>query len=134
MDISTNQKPTIWLLDLFIRVPFQFHGDHTVLQPFPRIELIVRIAFECEVTCTTTRHRNNVQRLRGEEHDTSLKIETARQAATSSNSHALTIAPCPSLNKMFKMLFRLLLFTLVVDQLIRPIGLLIKSSVFFICL
>ena len=76
-------------------------------------------AFESEVTCTTTRHRNNVPRLRGEEHDTSLKIETARQAA-----------PCPSPHKMFKILFRLLLFTLVVDQLIRPIGLLIKSSVY----
>ena len=64
----------------------------------------------------------SVTRLRGKEHDTSLKIETARQAATSSNSHALTIAPCPSLSKMFKILFCLLLFTLVVDQLIKPIG------------
>ena len=30
-----------WSLDLFIRVPFQLHGEHTVLQRFRRIELIV---------------------------------------------------------------------------------------------
>ena len=30
-------------LDLFIRVPFQLHGEHTVLQPIRRIELIVHI-------------------------------------------------------------------------------------------
>ena len=35
---------TPWSLDLFIRVPFQLHGEHTVLQPFWRIELIVHIA------------------------------------------------------------------------------------------
>ena len=35
---------TPWSLDLFIRVPFQLHGEHTVLQPFRRIELIVHIA------------------------------------------------------------------------------------------
>ena len=34
---------TSWSLDLFIRVPFQFHGYHTVLQPFWRIEHIVHI-------------------------------------------------------------------------------------------
>ena len=28
-----------WLLDLFIRVPFQLHGEHTALQPFRRIEV-----------------------------------------------------------------------------------------------
>ena len=50
-----------------------------------------------------THHLNNVPRLRGEKHDISLKIlhqagfETARQAATSAERHALTIAPCPSL-------------------------------------
>ena len=31
-------------LDWFIRVPFQLHGEHTVLQPFRRIEHIVHIA------------------------------------------------------------------------------------------
>ena len=73
---------TPWSLDLFIRVPFQLHGEHTVL---PR-----------------TQHLSNVPRLRGEKHDISLKIlhqagfETARQAATSAERHALTIAPCPS--------------------------------------
>ena len=92
---------TPWSLDLFIRVPFQLHGEHTVLQPFRRIELIVHIAisvlpgtesseaFEGEVPCPRTQHLNNVPRLRGEKHDISLKIlhqagfETARQAATS---------------------------------------------------
>ena len=53
--------------------------------------------------CPRTQHLNNVPRLRGEKHDISLKIlhqagfETARQAATSAERHALTIAPCPSL-------------------------------------
>ena len=31
-------------LDVFICVPFQLHGEHTVLQPFRRIELILHIA------------------------------------------------------------------------------------------
>ena len=35
---------TPWSLDLFICVPFQLHGEHTVLQPFRHIELIVHIA------------------------------------------------------------------------------------------
>ena len=54
--------------------------------------------------CPRTQHLNNVPRLRGEKHDISLKIlhqagfETARQAATSAERHALTIAPCPSLS------------------------------------
>ena len=34
---------TPWSLDLFIFVPFQLHGEHTVLQPFRHIELIVHI-------------------------------------------------------------------------------------------
>ena len=52
--------------------------------------------------CPRTQHLNNVLRLRGEKHYISLKIlqqagfETARQAATSAERHALTIAPCPS--------------------------------------
>ena len=46
-------------------------------------------------------HLNNVPRMRGEKNDISLKMhqagfETARQAATSAERHALTIAPCPS--------------------------------------
>ena len=54
------------------------------------------------MSCPRTHHLNNVQRLRGEKHGISLKIlhqaefETARQAATSAEHHALTIAPCPS--------------------------------------
>ena len=52
--------------------------------------------------CPRTQHLNNVPRLRGEKHDISLKIlhqagfETAQQAATSAERHALPIAPCPS--------------------------------------
>ena len=59
--------------------------------------------FEGEVPCLRTQHRNIVPRLRGEKHDFSQKIlhqagfETARQGATLSKRHALTIAPCPSL-------------------------------------
>ena len=29
---------------MFIRVPFQLHGEHIVLQPFRRIKLIVHMA------------------------------------------------------------------------------------------
>ena len=99
-----------------MRVPFQLHGEHTVLQPFRRIELIVHIAISVlpgthfhlsqvkhlRVPCPRTQYLNNVPGLRGEKHDISLKIlhqagfETARQAATSAERHALTIAPCPS--------------------------------------
>ena len=35
---------TPWSLDLFIRVPSQLHGKHTILQPFRRTETIVDIA------------------------------------------------------------------------------------------
>ena len=35
---------TPWSLDLFICVQFQLHGEHTILQLFRRIELIVHIA------------------------------------------------------------------------------------------
>ena len=106
-------------LDLFIRVSSQLHGEHTVLQPFRRIELIVHTvicvlpgtfspesseAFEGEVPCPRTQHQNNVLRLRGEKHDISLIIlhqagvETARQAATSAKLRALAIAPRHTLN------------------------------------
>ena len=110
---------TPWSLDLFIRVPFQLHREHTVLQPFRRIALIVHIAISVlsgthfhlsqvkhlRVKCFVQGHNiiNNVPRLRGEEHYISLKIlhqagfETARQAATSAERHAPTIAPCSSL-------------------------------------
>ena len=110
---------TPWSLDLFIRVPFQLHGEHAVLQPFRHIELIIHIAISVlpgthfhlsqvkhlRVKCLAkeaTQHLNSVPRLRGEKHDISLKIqhqagfETARQAATSAERHALTIAPCSS--------------------------------------
>ena len=63
-------------------------------------------AFEGEVPCPRTQHLNNVLRLRREKHAISLKIlhqsgfETARQAATSTERHALTIAPSPSLTEV----------------------------------
>ena len=59
------------------------------------------------MSCPRTHHLNNVPRLRGEKHDISLKIlhqagfETARQAATSAERHALTIVPYPSLSPSF---------------------------------
>ena len=51
-----------WSLDLFIRVPFQLHGEHTVLQPFRRIELIVHIAIS--VLPGTHFHLSQVKHLR----------------------------------------------------------------------
>ena len=53
---------TPWSLDLFIRVPFQLHGEHTVLQPFRRIELIVHIAIS--VLPGTPFHLSQVKHLR----------------------------------------------------------------------
>ena len=53
---------TLWSLDLFIRVPFQLHGEHTVLQPFQRIELIVHIAIS--VVPGTHFHLSQVKHLR----------------------------------------------------------------------
>ena len=35
---------TPWSLELLIRVPFQLHREHRVLQPFRRIEITVHIA------------------------------------------------------------------------------------------
>ena len=107
---------TPWSLDLFIRVPLQLHGEHTVQQPFRRIELIVHIAIS--VLPGTHFHLSQVKHLKvkclaqahniltmsqdlGGKYDICLKIlhqaglETARQAATSAERHALTIAPCP---------------------------------------
>ena len=109
---------TLWSPDLFIRVPFQLHAEHTILQPFWGISIDwtyrthchlcpnrysfspgLSEPFEGEVPCPKTQHRNNVPELRGRKHDISLKIlhqagfETTRQAATSAKHHALTIAP-----------------------------------------
>ena len=54
---------TPWSLDLFIRVLFQLHGEHTVLQPFRRIEqLIVHIAIS--VLPGTHFHLRQVKNLR----------------------------------------------------------------------
>ena len=51
-----------WSLDLFIRVPFQLPGEHTVLQPFRRIKLIVHIAIS--VLPGTHFHLSQVKHLR----------------------------------------------------------------------
>ena len=70
---------TPWSLDLFIRVPSQLHGEHTVLQPFRRIELITHYVISVlpgthfhlsqvrhlRVPCPRTQHRNNIPLLRG---------------------------------------------------------------------
>ena len=59
-------------LDLFIRVPSQLQGEHTVLQPFRRIELVIHIAISVlpgahfhlsqvkhlSVKCLAQRHNN----------------------------------------------------------------------------
>ena len=46
-------------IDLFIRVPFKLHGEHTVLQLFRRIELIVLIAIS--VLLGTNLHLSQVK-------------------------------------------------------------------------
>ena len=43
-----------WSLDLFIRVPSKLYGEHTVLQPFRRIELMIHIVIS--VLPGTQRH------------------------------------------------------------------------------
>ena len=53
---------TTWSLDLFIRVPSQLHEEHTVLQSFRRIELIIHIAFS--VLPGTHFHLSQVKHLR----------------------------------------------------------------------
>ena len=54
---------TPWSLDLFICVPFQLHGEHTVLQSFRLIVLIVHIAIS--VLPDTYFHLSQVKHLRG---------------------------------------------------------------------
>ena len=53
---------TTWSLNLFIHVPFQLPGEHTVLQPFRRIELIVHIAIS--ILPGTHFHLSQVKHLR----------------------------------------------------------------------
>ena len=87
-------------MDLFIRVPFQLNGEHSVLQPFQRNEFVVHISIYLHF------HRNNVSTLRGEKHDISLKIlhqagfESARQSAKLAKRHALAIASRPTLHNI----------------------------------
>ena len=102
---------TPWSLDLFIRVPFQLHGEHAILQPFRHIGLIVHIAISVlqvkhlRVKCLAQGHTIETM---SQDWDISLKIphpaglESARRAATSTKRHALTIAPCPSLTNRIK--------------------------------
>ena len=90
---------TPWSLYLFIRVPSQLYGEHTVLQLFSahythwhlrptRYSLSPESSetFEGQVPYPRAQHWNNVPILRGDKHDVSLKIlhqaefKTARQA------------------------------------------------------
>ena len=117
--------------------------DHTVLQSFRCIELIVHIAIygysftpesseacEGKVPYPRTQHRNNVPMLRGEKHDISLQIlhragfETPRQTATLAKLHLLTIAPrlskftealdiCTAYHSVATTAFTVLLFSLI---------------------
>ena len=57
--------PPSWSLNLFIRVLFQLHGEHTVLQPFQRIELIVHIVhIAISILPGTPFHLSQVKHLR----------------------------------------------------------------------
>ena len=108
-----------------IRVPFQLHGEHTVLQPFLRIEhsvhtVLPSLSYRVHILTwvkwsiwewsalqhrKNVEHRNNISRLRGEKHDISLKIlhqvgfKSTRQTATLAKRNALTISPFPSLTR-----------------------------------
>ena len=64
-------------LDLFFRVPFQSHGEHTVLQPFCRIKLIVHI--DITVLPGTHFHLSQVKHLRVKCLDEGHHIETMSQ-------------------------------------------------------
>ena len=98
---------TPWLLDLFICVPFQLPGEHTVLQPFRRIDVIIHIAIA--VLPGTHFYLSQVKHLMvkcfsqdWEGRNTIIPkilhqagFEIARQAATLAERHSITIAPCP---------------------------------------
>ena len=103
---------TPWSLNLSIREPFQLHGEHKVLQPFRRNELIVHIAISVlpgthfplsqvkhlRVKCLAQGHNiltmsqdwegRNMIFLWKKLHQAGFK--TARQAATSAERYALT--------------------------------------------
>ena len=68
---------TPWSLDLFIRVPSQLHGEHTILQPFRRIELIIHIAIS--VLSGTHFHLSRVKHMRVECLAQGHNIETISQ-------------------------------------------------------
>ena len=74
---------TPWSLDLFIRVSFQLHGEHTVLQPFRRIELIVHIAISG--LSGTHFHLNQVKHLKVKCLDQGHTIETMSQDCEGEN-------------------------------------------------
>ena len=66
---------TPWSLDLLIHVPFQLPGEHTVLQPFQRIELIVHIVIS--VLPGTHYHLNQVKHLRLDQGHTGIRKRKA---------------------------------------------------------
>ena len=112
-----------WSLNLFIRVQSHLHGEHTVLQLFQCIELIIHIAisvlpgtsesFEGLLFCPVIHYGNNAPILREEKHVNYLKIlhqagfETARKGATITKLSDLTIVPCHSHLKHTTTLFSL---------------------------
>ena len=69
---------TPWSLDLFIRVPYQLHGEHTVLQPFRRIELNIHIAISV-LPGTHYFHLSQAKHVRVECLAQGYKIETMSQ-------------------------------------------------------
>ena len=117
-----------WSLNLFLCVPSQLHGEHTVLQPIRRIELIIHIAIS--VLPGTHFHLRQVKHLRVKclaqghnikqcpniergKHDISLKIlhqvgfETAQEAAALTKLRNLTVASYPSLENTPEILQKL---------------------------
>ena len=66
---------TPWSLDLFIRVPSQLHGQHTVLQLFRHIELIIHIA----ISVIPGTHLSQVKHLRAKCPAHGHNIETMSQ-------------------------------------------------------
>ena len=85
--LISSHQPTLhftpWSLDLFIRVPFQLHGEHTVQQPFRRIKLIVHIAFS--VLPGTHLYLSQVEHARvkcnAQRHKTKQSVRKCKQAA-----------------------------------------------------
>ena len=86
LNLKTYQ-PTLhvtpWSLDLFMRVSFQLRKEHTVLQPFRRIDLIVHIGSSVlpgthlnlsQVKHVRVNYLTSFPTLRGEKYDIFINI------------------------------------------------------------